>query len=620
MADLPTDSQAASADDAPRSESKPSRTRRKQPLLFEVAWEVCNQVGGIYTVLRSKVPAMVKKWKSRYCLIGPYEPATASVEFESAPPSGDLGQAIKQLRDAGINAHYGRWVVTGKPNVVLLDYRDLMGRLDQIKYHLWEQHQIELPGGDVLIDKCVAFGEAVRQLLTALGQLAAGRRQIVAHFHEWMAGVSIPMLRYERWPGATVFTTHATLLGRYLAMNSETYYDHLPFYDPFAEAKRFNCEPIFQLERAATHSAHVFTTVSDVTAEECRHLLGRAPEPVTVNGLNIKRFERLHQLQIMHRQFKERIHRFTIGHFFPSYTFDLEETLYFFTSGRYEYKNKGMDLTIEALARLNHKLKDEGSKKTVVAFIITRRPYKSINVNALQSQAMLTEFETIVEAIKKQVGERLFEKIARGQEPDLNTLADEYWKLRMRRGIQAWKRIMPPPIVTHDLIDDEKDEVLNQLRTCRLWNEEHDRVKIVYHPDFVTPTSPLFGMDYDQFVRGCHMGVFPSYYEPWGYTPVESAALGVPAICSDLSGFGSYVQKLLPKAPEHGLYVIHRRGKTWHMAADEIAWRMHEFCKLDRRGRISLRNAVEGFAAHFDWNNLFDQYQEAHDLAIQRLG
>jgi glycogen(starch) synthase len=609
-------------------EPRPSRTRRAEPILVETAWEVCNQLGGIYTVLRSKVPTMTARWGGRYFLVGPYHPAAAAVEFEAAPLVGAMGQAVKQLRDAGIWAHFGRWLVPGRPHVVLIDYLSVFPRLHEIKYRLWQDHGISLPGDDELVNNVVAFGECCRQLLTFLARKESSRRPVVAHFHEWMAGAAIPMLRHQRWPGAIVFTTHATLLGRYLAMHDPCFYDHLGLLNPDEEARHFNVEAQYRIERAAAHGAHVFTTVSDVTADECRSLLGRSPDLLLPNGLNIQRFTALHELQNLHRQFKERIHQFTIGHFFPSYSFDLDRTLYFFTSGRYEYKNKGMDLTIESLARLNHRLRETnyaavakgGAPMTVVAFIITRRPFRSINVQALQSSAMLDELRRAADAVVHDIGEKLFYAAAAGKVPDLNTMVDDSWLLRLRRTIHAWKRDLPPVIVTHDLVDDAHDEVLNQLRACRLWNQQNDPVKVVYHPDFISPANPLFGMEYDQFVRGCHLGVFPSYYEPWGYTPLESIALGVPAVTSDLSGFGSYLLQLMPDHEDRGLFVLRRRYRGFHDAADELADRMFRFTQLSRRERIALRNNIESFSEHFDWHNMGKRYHEAHELALDRIG
>lgn len=428
------------------------------------------------------------------------------------------------------------------------------------------------------------------------------------------------MLRHEKWPGSIVFTTHATILGRYLAMNDQSFYDKLPAYDARAEAARFNIEPQFMIERAAAHGAQVFTTVSDVTARECMHLLGRTPDVLLPNGLNIQRFAALHEFQNLHRTYKDKIHNFTIGHFFPSYHFDLDKTLYFYTSGRYEYRNKGMDLTIEALARLNHRLRVTGSGQTVVAFIVTKRPVKSINVTALQSSAMRDEIRTSTDALTEALKEQLFQSVATGKIPDLNAMVDEYWLLRLKRTMHAWKRDFPPGILTHDLVHEQDDEVLAQLRRCRLWNQSHDPVKVIYHPDFITASNPLFGMDYDQFVRGCHMGIFPSYYEPWGYTPLESIALGVPAVTSDLSGFGSYLLQLLPEHQEEGMYVLHREHRSFDEVADDLANHLFEYTQLTRRERIDLRASVESCSEHFDWHNLGERYHEAHELAMDRLG
>lgn len=600
-------------------EERLTEPRRAEPLLLEVSWEVCNQLGGIYTVLRSKVPSTVSRWGNRYCLVGPYNHATAQVEFEPAPLVGAVGQVVGQLNEMGFSAHYGRWLVSGRPHVVLLDHLSVFRYLHEVKYRLYADHGIPSPADDELINNVIAFGELTRLFLSLLAQKESSRRKIIAHFHEWMAGTAVPMLRKQEWPGATVFTTHATLLGRYLAMNDAAFYDHLPFFDAEQEAQRFNVVTQHKIETAAAHGSHVFTTVSDVTAEECRHLLKRNPDVLLPNGLNIQRFAALHEFQNLHAQYKERIHEFTMGHFFPSYTFDLDTTLYFFTSGRYEYRNKGLDLTIESLARLNHRLREAESPVTVVFFIITRAPYKTINVHALQSSAMLDEFRTAANAIKDQIGDKLFHAAAAGHIPDLDSMIDDYWRLRLRRSILAWKRDLPPLIVTHDLVDDQNDSILQQLRHCQLFNHRHDPVKIIYHPDFITATNPLFGVEYDQFVRGCHLGVFPSYYEPWGYTPLESIALGVPAITSDLSGFGSYLKHLMPNHADKGIWITPRRHHDFERAAQDLTETMFRYCQLSRRERIAMRNTVESFSEHFDWHNLSRRYHEAHELALDRV-
>jgi glycogen(starch) synthase len=172
-------------------------------------------------------------------------------------------------------------------------------------------------------------------------------------------------------------------------------------------------------------------------------------------------------------------------------------------------------------------------------------------------------------------------------------------------------------VVTHNLIDDHKDEVLNFLRTANLVNNQHDKVKIVYHPDFVNISNPLFKMDYSQFVRGCHLGIFPSYYEPWGYTPLESLASGIPSVTSDLSGFGDYIMHNFPDNEKAGLFIVERRNKDFNQAASQLADILFRFVQLDRRARISLRNNCEAASPHFDWNNLGKFYDQAYEQALQ---
>ncbi len=592
-----------------------------QSILLEAAWEVVNQVGGIYTVVRSKTPDIIKKWGDNYVLLGPYMPQQAASEFEPIEDlEGPVGQAVKTMRDNGIGVHYGVWLVSGRPKVILFDLGSVMHRLGEIKYLLWEDHGISSPGDDQLINDVIAFGELVKIFVSTLEHQEGFDKRLILHIHEWMAASGIPALRKEGTQAKIVFTTHATMLGRYLAMNDPDFYDHLSFMDWEKEAKHFNIETAVGLERAAAHGSHIFSTVSEVTAKECRQLLGRDPEVILPNGINNQRFEALHEFQNLHLEYKNRIHQFTMSHFFSSYNFDLDKTLYFFTSGRYEYRNKGYDLTLEALARLNHRLKTENSDITIVMFFITKRPFSTINPQILQTRAVLEEFKYTVENIKRQVGERLlFEALEQDSPklPDLSQFVDDYWRLRYRRTLQSWKSDNLPPVVTHNLYDDASDDILNFLRSSNLVNNEDDRVKIVYHPDFINYTNPLFSMEYSQFVRGCHMGVFPSYYEPWGYTPLECLARGVPAITSDLAGFGDYAQQNVKDPHLCGIHVVKRNERSFDDAAGQLANKLYNFIRLSRRERIDLRNKVEASAQLFDWSNLTRYYDQAYDMCMK---
>lgn len=592
-----------------------------QALLLEAAWEVVNQVGGIYTVVRSKTPDTIKKWGDNYVLLGPYMPQQAASEFEPIENlQGPVGQAVQTMRENGIGVHYGVWLVSGRPKVILFDLGTVMHRLGEIKYLLWEDHGISSSGDDQLVNDVIAFGELVKVFVSTLEHQKGFDKRLILHIHEWMAASGIPALRKENTSAKIVFTTHATMLGRYLAMNDPNFYDHLSFVDWEKEAKHFNIETAVGLERAAAHGCHVFSTVSEVTAKECRQLLGRDPEVILPNGINNERFEALHEFQNLHLEYKNRIHQFTMSHFFSSYNFDLDKTLYFFTSGRYEYRNKGYDLTLEALARLNHRLKTENSDITIVMFFITKRPFSTINPQILQTRAVLEEFKYTVENITRQVGDRLlFEALEQDSPklPDLSKFVDDYWRLRYRRTLQSWKSDNLPPVVTHNLHDDASDEILNFLRTSNLVNNEDDRVKIVYHPDFINYTNPLFSMEYSQFVRGCHMGVFPSYYEPWGYTPLECLARGVPAITSDLAGFGDYSQQNVKDPHLSGIHVVKRNERSFDDAAGQLANKLHSFIRLSRRERIEMRNKVEASAQLFDWSNLTRYYDHAYDMCMK---
>lgn len=593
----------------------------KQKILIEIAWETCNQVGGIYTVIRTKVPSMVEKWGDDYFLIGPYFPQTASAEFEPIHDLDDsvLGKTVQKMRSMGFGVHYGYWLVTGKPRIVLFDFWSTIENINKIKATLWERHKISTLHAEELVNHVIAFGEMVRVFLTELASERGNKTDIVAHFHEWMASTAIPDLRQDNVKVATVFTTHATMLGRYLAGNVPNFYEKLHEFDWLKEAKHYGIEAQATIERLAAQTAHSMTTVSDVTARECEHLLGKVPDLILPNGLNITRFSAMHEHQNLHTKFKDRINEFVMGHFFQSQPFDLDKTLYFFTSGRYEFSNKGYDLTLEALSRLNWKMKNAKIDKTVVMFFITKQPYHSIDPEVLHSRAVMDEIRQTCSSIEKQIGDQLFSASASSndlQMPDLNSFVDEYWRLRLRRTIQTWKNNKRPKVVTHLL--KNSDGITDFLQKTNLMNNPEDRVKIVYHPDFVVSSNPLFGLDYGQFVRGCNLGVFPSYYEPWGYTPLECIARGVPTITSDLSGFGDYMMQIMRDYDQWGVMVVNRKTQDFYKAAEQLSEMLLKFVKQGLRERISQRNRVESISETFDWNNLRTYYDTAHDLALKR--
>ena len=449
------------------------------------------------------------------------------------------------------------------------------------------------------------------------------RRAVVAHFHEWLSGVALPLTKKRHMDLTTIFTTHATLLGRYLCAGSVDFYNNLQYIDVDSEAGKRGIYHRYCVERAAAHSADVFTTVSHITAFESEHLLKRKPDGVLPNGLNVKKFSAVHEFQNLHSQAKEKINDFVRGHFYGHNDFDLNNTLYLFTSGRYEFRNKGVDMFIEGLARLNHRLKTSGSKVTIVAFIIMPAPTSSLTVEALKGQAVVKSLRDTVEMVEKSIGKRMYERCLEWKEgddtmPDEKDLITSQDRVLLRRRLFAMKRHGLPPIVTHNMLNDANDPILNQFRRVQLFNHPSDRVKVIFHPEFLNSSNPVLPLDYDDFVRGTHLGVFPSYYEPWGYTPAECTVMGVPSITTNLSGFGCYMEELIENSSDYGIYIVYRRTKGVDDSVNQLADFMFNFASKSRRQRINQRNRTERLSDLLDWKRMGLEYVKARQLALRR--
>jgi len=278
---------------------------------------------------------------------------------------------------------------------------------------------------------------------------------------------------------------------------------------------------------------------------------------------------------------------------------------------------------IEALARLNYRLQKAGSTVTVVAFVIMPAPTNSYTIEALKGQAVTKQLRDTVTEIQNRIGARLFDHAARyhGDTKSIPTPSDllsEEDQVLLKRRIFALKRNTLPPVVTHNMVDDSNDPILNQIRRVKLFNNSHDRVKIIFHPDFLNSNNPILGLDYEEFVRGCHLGVFPSYYEPWGYTPAECTVMGIPSITTNLSGFGCFMQDLIDRPEEEGCYIIDRRMQSVEDSVHQLSNHLFDFTQKTRRQRINQRNRVERLSPLLDWKNLGIEYSKARQLALRR--
>jgi len=646
---------------------------------LEASWEVANKQGGIYTVLRSKAAVSCKEHGNKYIMMGPLKPNHVhEVEVCNPPADSPLSRAVNKLREKGWNVLFGNWLVEGNPQVVLFDIGSASHLLNSWKQELYESTFIGIPHLDIECNDTVILGFMMAQFaaefkyqltqepapqgqepssdtakgiiekqieekmiliyenMAAITKMAnsagiqgtepqwpqvaeptVASAMVVVHVHEWMAGVALIMLRMWKVDVATVFTTHATMLGRHLCAGALDFYNYLPSFNVDVEAGKRKIYHRYCIERAAASLAHTFTTVSEITGDEALHLIKRRPDVITPNGLNVKRMS--HEFQNLHQIYKEKIKKFIHGHFYGHLDFDLDKTLFTFIAGRYEFGNKGGDIFIEALARLNHYLKACGSDVTVVAFIIFPAKNTSFNVESLKGHAITKSLQETIEEIQVQVGKRMYESCSRGEAPDPKSLLTGDDLVKLKRVVYASQRRENwPPITTHNLVDPEDDLVLKTLNRCSLLNAPTDRVKVIFHPDFLNSDNPLLGLNYEEFIRGCHLGCFPSYYEPWGYTPAECTVMGIPSITSNLSGFGCFIQEHVSDPQAYGIYIVDRKFISVEESVKKLAQTLFDFSQMTRRQRILQRNRTERLSDLLDWKKLHKYYTESRVSALCR--
>ncbi|XP_018590392.1 glycogen [starch] synthase, muscle-like isoform X2 [Scleropages formosus] len=588
-------------------------------VLFEIAWEVANKVGGIYTVIQTKARLTSEEWGENYFLVGPYMENSVRTQVELIEPTNPaLKRTIDNMNSSGCKLYFGRWLIEGSPYVVLIDVGFTAWSLDRWKSELWENCGIGVPWFDREANDAVLFGFLTAWLLGEYAAQCEEPPHILAHFHEWLAGLGLVLCRQRQLPVATIFTTHATLLGRYLCAGSVDFYNNLHKFNVDKEAGDRQIYHRYCLERAAAHCAHVFTTVSHITAIEAEHLLKRKPDVVTPNGLNVKKFSASHEFQNLHAHSKARIQEFIRGHFYGHLDFNLDKSVFLFIAGRYEFSNKGADVFLEALARLNYLLRVNHSEVTVIAFFIMPARTNNFNIETLKGQAVRKQLWDTAQTVKEKFGKKLYESLLVGQLPDVSKMLDKEDFTMMKRAIFSAQRQCLPPICTHNMLDDSSDPILNCLRRIGLFNSSSDRVKVIFHPEFLSSTSPLLPMDYEEFVRGCHLGVFPSYYEPWGYTPAECTVMGIPSVSTNLSGFGCFMEEHIADPSAYGVYILDRRYRSVDESCSQLTSFLLQFCQQSRRQRIIQRNRTERLSDLLDWRYLGRYYISARHMALAK--
>ena len=487
---------------------------RKADVLLEISWEVCNKVGGIYTVVTSKSAKMTEFYQGSYYMVGPYFAAKAMGEFQEELANEFLKESFEELKKMGIICHFGKWLIEGSPYAILIDFVNYKNRINEIKKDLWEWCRIDSLRAPSDYDEPVAWAYTVGMLLEKISKHNSSRK-IAAHFHEWLSGAGLIYAKKKNVKIAAAFTTHATVLGRALASANVDLYNLWGKINPDEEVYRLNCEAKHFVEKNSAALADVFTTVSEITGMEAACLLNRKPDMLLPNGLDIGKFPTFEEVIIKHKLQRDRIREFMLYYFFPYYAFDPKETLIYFLAGRYEFHDKGIDIYIKALGMLNEKLKQSKSKKTIIAFIWVPANFRNIKPELLENKTLYQDIKDALDENLDDVQKDIAYSFVSNKKISKESLFDADFLNEMKIKIGRFVRKGKPPLMTHDLYD-QNDTIIKAIISASLRNDESDPVKIIYYPIYLSGTDGLLNLNYYEAMQGSHLGVFPSYYEPWG--------------------------------------------------------------------------------------------------------
>lgn len=535
-------------------------------LIFETSWEVCNKVGGIYTVLSTKAKTMQEARKDKVIFLGPdiwtAENPSPWFREQRTPLSAWAAQA--ELPQ-GIKVRTGRWDVPGRPLAVLVSFDSLYDSKDAFYARMWERFGVDSLHAYGDYDEGCAFARAagmvIESIVALYGEKAANT---VAHFDEWTTGMGLLYVADRMPQVATVFTTHATSIGRSICGNGKELYRYLNAYDGDQMARELNMEAKHSLEKSATRVADSFTTVSEVTAMECEQLLRRRPDVVTPNGFEpsfVPAPSRRKAVRKAARAAMLDVARALCGEAFPD-----SDTFIVISSGRCEYRNKGLDVFLDAMASLDR----EAVRKTIVAFVMVPAWVQC-------------------------------------PRPELRSALDG-------------KRFsgMPDPVLTHWLNNYNEDPVNSRIHALGFAYGRHN-VHLIYVPCYLNGNDGIFNRSYYELLPGADATVFASYYEPWGYTPLESVAFGVPTVTTSLSGFGQWVRdNVHALLPECGVEVVERDDENYGCVVEGVADAVRFLCDSPQTDLASVADNARSTANLARWSNFHIYYDKAYRLASEK--
>ena len=527
----------------------------KPDLLFEIGWEVCNKIGGIHTVLTSKIRALAAM-ECTHLFIGPDLITENEINAEFVEDFNVFKAWKKYAADEGIGVRIGHWNVEGKPMAFLVDYARFLADKDKVFSRFWEDYHLDSLSGRWDYVEAALFGYAAGKVVESfVGFHKAFAKKTVAHFHEWMSGAGLLYLHRNSPNIACVFTTHSTIAGRCIAGNGLPLYDNNIVYDPDKISFDFNVRARFSLERTAAREADSFTTVSEITADECVRFLGRKPL-VTPNGFEITRpVESPGRGRAVMRQVAETLLGTKLS----------DEALFTGTSGRNEYKNKGIDLFLRALGKINR----EVPPREIVAFLF-------------------------VPAGSHGPSRELLHNL---QSPDNQVeITNKY--------------------ITHHIEDLYNNRILQSIEENGLGNTANDRVKVIFVPSYINGHDGIFNLHYYDLLADLDLSVFPSYYEPWGYTPVESIAYETPTVTTTLAGFGIWVKNEFPNS--RSIEVIERNENNVEEVVDRLATKIVAHSQLSAAQIAEIKQDTQTILPEVSWNSFIKYYHQAYSEALRK--
>ena len=536
--------------------------------VFESSWEVCNKVGGIYTVLSTRAKTLQEMMNDRIIFIGPdcWGEKNCPYFTEDAGLYPDWKAEAAQQ---GLKVKVGRWNIPGNPIAILVDFTPFFAQKDQIYTWLWEDYQVDSLHAYGDYDEASMFSYAAALVVESFyKQYLDASKKVVYHGNEWMTGLGVLYINKHLPEVGTVFTTHATSIGRSIAGNNKPLYDYLFAYNGDQMSWELNMQSKHSIEKQTAHYVDCFTTVSDITANECKELLDRPVDFVLPNGFDNNFVPKGTAFTQKRKAARKRL--LDVANALLGTQLD-DDTLIVSTSGRYEFRNKGVDVYIEAMNRL---LRDKELKKQVVAFI----------------------------EVPGWVGEPRQDLVER-----LNTG-------------KSYDTPLPVPEVTHWLHNMTHDNVLGMLKFLDMHNRPEDKVKLIFLPCYLTGDDGVLNMSYYDLVLGNDLCIYPSYYEPWGYTPLEAIAFKVPCITTDLAGFGLWANSVKGgySELEDGVKVIHRTDYNYSEVADEIKDTVALYSSMSKKEVEKSRSNAAKLSKLALWSHFIVYYQQAYDFALRK--